>query len=107
MDEIPWWRHLGPTDDLEIPPSPADRYFPLASTRLRNRVLRGYPFIGDPIGTIRDLLLKIDSCEKRAVYWKRQFANDIKFLAANGSRSLPSHSHRRFWKSTRHHNRFV
>ena len=40
--------------------------------------------LGDPIDTIRNLLVKLDECEQRALYWRQEFELSLRSLASGG-----------------------
>src|SRR2546421_3171407 len=60
--------------------------------------------LGDPIGTIADLLLKIDGCQRRAVFWQHQLGPNWEVIGEGMSEleeeDRPSELEKeRLWKS--------
>jgi hypothetical protein len=51
--------------------------------------------LGDPIGTITDLLWKIDGCQSRAVFWQDQLENNLAVIGDQKSELEKE----RLWKS--------
>ena len=39
--------------------------------------------LGDPIDTIRNLLIKLTECEERSLYWRREFEIPLRSLVEN------------------------
>ena len=40
--------------------------------------------LGDPIDTIRNLMIKLTECEHRALYWRQEFELPLRILANDG-----------------------
>jgi hypothetical protein len=56
--------------------------------------------LGDPIGTIADLLRKIDSCQSRAVFWRERFGNALAIFNLHGHDARSgARFEKRLWRS--------
>ena len=68
--------------------------FPRPPLSLSSEVFVILHVLGDPIGTIKDLLLKVASCEDRALLWVHLLQSDLRPLALD-------EPHARYTKSVR------